>query len=138
MPRLYRPILACLILLSALVHGRSKATSPPVDSDYVYALATANNFLHAWQSQDQETAILLLSDRLKQHIVETTLDSHLNSKAKPQSFEIGRGKKLRSDRYQFPIALFPAPSNVRTMRPQMATLLVIKTGKNEWAIDKLP
>jgi len=84
------------------------------------------------------SSILLLSDRLKQHIVETTLDSHLNSKAKPQSFEIGRGKKLRSDRYQFPIALFPAPSNVRTMRPQMATLLVIKTGKNEWAIDKLP
>jgi hypothetical protein len=127
-----------LALLAALSSARTKGPVPSVDPDYVYALATANQFLHAWQTQDEETAILLLSDRLKQSTPDSALDSHLISSAKPQSFEIGRGKKLAPGRYQFPVALFQNPAKTKWTRPQAAALLVIKTGKNEWAIDKLP
>jgi len=109
-----------------------------VDPDYVYALATANHFLHAWQTQDQETAVLLLSDRLKQSTPDAALEIHLNPRTKLQSFEIGRGKKLAPGRYQFPVSLFPTPPNARWMHPQTTELVVVKAGKTDWAIDKLP
>jgi hypothetical protein len=135
---LNRTLVASLLLLIFAVPspGKSK-TAPPVDPDYVYALATANHFLHAWQTQDQETAILLLSDRLKQRTSESSLDALLTSAiSKPQSFEIGRGKKLAPGRYQFPIALFQAKA--KWTHPQTAALVVVKNSNNDWAIDKLP
>ena len=126
-----RTLVASLLLVIFAVPSSAKSrTAPPVDPDYVYALATANHFLHAWQTQDQETAILLLSDRLKQRTSESSLDALLSSNiSKPQSFEIGRGKRLAPGRYQFPIALF---------HPQTAALVVVKNGNNDWAIDRLP
>ena len=133
-----RTLVASLLLVIFAVpsSGKSK-TAPPVDPDYVYALATANHFLHAWQTQDQETAILLLSDRLKQRTSESLLNALLSSNiSKPQSFEIGRGKKLAPGRYQFPIALFQAKA--KWTRPQTASLVVVKNGYNDWAIDRLP
>ena len=135
---LMRTLVASLLLVIFAVpsSGKSK-TAPPVDPDYVYALATANHFLHAWQTQDQETAILLLSDRLKQRTSESLLDALLSSNvSKPQSFEIGRGKKLAPGRYQFPIALFQAKA--KWTHPQTAALVVVKNGYNDWAIDRLP
>ena len=135
---LMRTLVASLLLVIFAVpsSGKSK-TAPPVDPDYVYALATANHFLHAWQTQDQETAILLLSDRLKQRTSESSLDALLSSNiSKPQSFEIGRGKKLAPGRYQFPIALFQAKA--KWTHPQTAALVVVKNGNNDWAIDRLP
>ena len=135
---LIRTLVASLLLVIFAVpsSGKSK-TTPPVDPDYVYALAAANHFLHAWQTQDQETAILLLSDRLKQRTSESSLDALLNSNvSKPQSFEIGRGKKLAPGRYQFPIALFQAKA--KWTHPQTAALVVVKNGNNDWAIDRLP
>ncbi len=130
-----------LAVLAIPSPGKSKPPAPPVDPDYIYALGTANHFLHAWQTQDQETAILLLSDRLKQSTADIALDGFLTCKgSKPQSFEIGRGKKLATGRYRFPIALFqnPANSTSKRLHPQSSALVVLKTGKNEWAIDQLP
>ena len=137
-PALLRAIAFFVLLAFLPAPSSARSKSPAVDPDYVYALATANQFLHAWQVQDQETAILLLSDHLKQHTPDSALGKHLNSRGKPQSFEIGRGKKLAAGRYQFPIALFPTPANARWMRPQATALVVVKTGKSDWAIDKLP
>jgi len=37
----------------------------PADPDYVFALGTANRFLHAWQTGDLETGMVLLSDRMR-------------------------------------------------------------------------
>ncbi len=132
-----RTLIASLLLVTFTVpsSGKSK-TAPPVDLDYICALATANHFLQAWQTQDQETAVLLLSDRLKQRTPESSLDMLLTSTvSKPQSFEIGRGKKLAAGRYQFPVALFQA--RAKWTHPQNTALVVVKNG-NEWSIDKLP
>ena len=130
-------VASLLVVIFAVPSSGKSKTTPPVDPDYVYALATANHFLHAWQTQDQETAILLLSDRLKQRTSESLLDALLSSNvSKPQSFEIGRGKKLAPGRYQFPIALFQAKT--KWTHPQTAALVVVKNGNNDWAIDRLP
>ena len=134
---LIRTLIVAVLLMTFAVpsSGKSKA-APPVDLDYVNALATANHFLQAWQMQDQETAVLLLSDRLKQRTRESSLDTLLTSNvSKPQSFEIGRGKKLAPGRYQFPVALFQAKA--KWTHPQTAALVVMKSG-NDWTIDKLP
>lgn len=135
--------LAPLVLLATLTPGfaRSKPAPPAVDTDYVRALFAANDFLHAWQVQDREAGILLLTDRLKQRTSEIALMNFFSSPAPcTQSFEIQHGKKLAPGRYRFPISLFQhaGPSGAKRMRPQTSSLVVVKTGKTEWSIDKLP
>ena len=133
-------VLVLGILLTTCL-GRTKVTPRTVDADYITALSTANGFLHAWQMQDRETGILLLTDRLKQRTPEDALMSFFSSPtAHTQSFEIQRGKKLAPGRYRFPISLFQhaATSGSKWMRPQTSSLIVVKTGKSEWCIDKLP
>ncbi|MGC2193085.1 MAG: hypothetical protein WA628_00310 [Terriglobales bacterium] len=137
-----RTVIALLLLgaLAAPSLARSKPPAPPVNSNYVSALATANDFLHAWQTQDQETGTLLLTDQLKQRTAEESLNSFFSSAVRPQSFEIGRGKKLGAGRYQFPISLFArsAKASSRWTRPRTSALIVVRAGKSDWAIDKLP
>jgi hypothetical protein len=135
---------AAAFLLIGLVtphsFAKSKVTAR-VDSDYVRALGAANDFLRAWQTQDREAGILLLTDRVKQHTSEAALGIFFSRTAcKAQSFEIARGKKLASGRYWFPVSLFqqPASSGGKRLLPQTSSLVVVKTGGSEWSIDKLP
>lgn len=105
------------------------------------ALATANDFLHAWQVRDQETGLLLLTDRLKQRTSEPALISFFVSGASQRlGYEIGRGKKLAPGRYQFPVSLLQerAAATSKRMRAPASVLVVIREGKNDWAIDQLP
>ena len=133
------PAALLLLALATPCVARSKVTPPAVDSDYVLALSTANDFLHAWQVQDRETGILLLTDRLKQRTSEIALMNFFSSPAPcTQSFEIQRGKKLAPGRYRFPVSLFQKTSGAKRMRPQPSSLVVVRTGKSEWSIDKLP
>lgn len=129
----------CLSLMSPLP-AKTKPASSPVDPDYVSALATANRFLQAWQTQDQETAILMLTDHLKQHTSEDRLESFLFPGAPTQSaYEIGHGKKLGTGRYSFPVAVFAVSADAhKRTHPRSAQIIVTRTGKNDWTIDKLP
>jgi hypothetical protein len=140
LPAMLRAVTSCLLIAIFMLPAmaRSKPIPAPIDPDYIYALATANQFLHAWQTQDQETAALLLSDRLKQRSPETLLEGLLSNEARPQSFEIARGRKLAPGCFKFPIALFAKPTKAKFTHPHVATLVVIKTGTSEWAIDQLP
>jgi hypothetical protein len=108
-----------------------------LDDDYISALTVANHFLHAWQNRDQETVALLLTDAAKQGCSETHLDSFLSSDSR--AYEVGRGKKLPGGRYAFPITIFaPLSNNRRSARPHYTELIVARTAKNDWAVDKLP
>jgi hypothetical protein len=64
--RLKRPLALSLCLITALsgslCAGPKNLTTAP-DPDYVLALSAANHFLHAWQANDQETGILMLTDQ---------------------------------------------------------------------------
>jgi hypothetical protein len=141
-------VFACLVLvvgLSAIVplageaRGRSAASSAAMDDDYVVALGTANRFLHAWQTQDQETGLLMLADTLKQHTSEDHLQALFSTAGSVQGYEISHGKKLGAGRYSFPVAVFEAPGgNKKRTRPRCSSIVVARTGKNDWTIDKLP
>lgn len=120
--------------------AKSKA-APSIERDYVVALATANDFLRAWQIRDQETGLLLLTDRLKQRTSEQALvNFFLTGTSQRQGYEIGRGKKLAPGRYQFPVSLLQehAAATSKRMRAPASVLVVIREGKNDWAIDQLP
>ena len=134
---------ALLLLLSVAVPLSSKTRSSAdgaVDRDYIHALSAADRFLHAWQTDDEEAAILMLTDRLKQHSNEETVHEFFSADPLRASYEIGRGRKLSSGRYEFPVSLFQAPSQhaPRWTHPQSSALIVVKSGKTEWAVDKLP
>src|SRR5713226_5444986 len=73
--------------------------SAPTDPDYVFALATANRFLHAWQTGDLETGMVLLSDRVR-HSQDPEKFEQFFSGDPDRDFEITRGQGNRG-RYRF-------------------------------------
>jgi hypothetical protein len=112
-----------------------------LDFGYISALAAANRFLQAWQNQDHETGLLMLTDTAKHHSSEDLLESFFSSSSggADSAYEIGRGKKLKPGRYAFPVTLFPLHSgNTKSDRPRKAEMVVVQAGKDEWAIDRLP
>ena len=126
---------SCLVNTSAA--ARHARTAAILDDDYVSALTTANRFLQAWQNHDQETVVLLLTNGAKQRCSEDHLDSFLSFGSR--AYEVGRGRKLPGGRYAFPITIFAPLSNEhRPAHPRYAELIVAKTAKNDWAVDKLP
>ena len=119
----------------AAKHGVPKRAV--IDQDYVAALAAANRFLQAWQNQDHETAILLLTDKLKQHTNEQALETFfVPAVHAQQAYEISSGKRLAPGRYIFTVILFN--SSVKLLPHRPSQLIVSRTGTNDWAIDKLP
>ena len=76
------------------------------DRGYISALAAANRFLQAWQNQDHETGLLMLTDDAKQHSSEERMEAFFSSGA-DAAYEIARGKKMKAGRYAFPVTLFP-------------------------------
>ncbi len=130
--------LTILIFLATALFARSRAASfSNVDPEYIVALSTANRFLHAWQIQDQETGILMLSDTLKQQSSIDRLQTYFSGSAQ-QAFEISRGKRLRPGCYTFPVAIFDSLASDHKTRPHFSRIVVIQTGKNDWAVDRLP
>ena len=122
----------------ALAWGKKhKAAAPaPADSNYLFGLSAANRFLAAWQSNDQAAALPLITNRAKQQATEDGVDK-LFSGSSTRAFEITRGRALRQGRYQFSIVLLQADDSGHTRR-RFAELVVVNTGKNDWAVDKLP
>jgi hypothetical protein len=58
MPRATAAALALALCLassgSSFARSKSRGPRPPLDSDYISALAAANHFLQAWQMHDEE------------------------------------------------------------------------------------
>ncbi len=124
----------------SLVSRTDGARRDRVGSDrlYISALAAANRFLQAWQNQDHETGLLMLTDAAKQHSSEESMESFFSSGA-DAAYEIARGKKMMGGRYAFPVTLFLFHSGTsKPHQPQKSEIVVVRTGKDEWAIDRLP
>lgn len=135
-----RFVLICAVAVFATSLPARTKPAPPLDPDYVSALATANAFLHAWQSHDEEAGILLLSDDLRQHSSADAVSIFFSSHPQ-QTYEIARGHKLSPGRYQFPITLWQISSaNAIAPHPKShaTTLIVVCTPKNDWLVDNLP
>ena len=87
--RYFALLAACLapcwsaVVLSPSVVAKSQAFAcrlpPHSDPGYISALSAANRFLQAWQNQDHETGLLMLTDDAKQHSSEEGLEAFFSS-----------------------------------------------------------
>ena len=127
-------ILSICFLVSA--EARTRSAPAVVDGDYVSALAAANRFLAAWQAQDQENGLVMLTNAAKEHVSEDRLEECF-SPGRDAAYEINRGRRLESGRYVFPVTLFEPATGHRT-RPRVSQMIVVRSGQDDWAVDRLP
>jgi hypothetical protein len=108
-----------------------------VDPNYISALAVADHFLQAWQAGDVENGMALLSNRAKEQITADRLDNFLSPPI--AAYEIGRGTRVKRGHYEFPVVLMGGgqPKEKRPKR-RFSSIIVLHTGDNDWAVDKLP
>ena len=131
--RLPSLILCIAFLLSPLAAGTRPAAA--LDPGYVAALAAADHFLQAWQAGDVESGMVLLTGHAKEAATTDAVDKFFSS-TPPSAYEIGRGKLLKRGRYEFPIVLVSVSKNRGHRR--FTSIVIVDTGKNDWAVDKLP
>ena len=124
-----------LAFLPASVAAKARPVASP-DSNYAAALATADRLLQAWQTGDIEHGIVLLTTRAKQTTTSGQVEKFFSNEG-VSSYEVSRGKLLRRGRYEFPVALVDTASDHHARR-HFSTIVVVNTGKNDWAVDKLP
>jgi hypothetical protein len=105
--------------------------------EYRAALSAADRFLHAWQSEDQETGLLMLSDSAKRRASEDVLSEFFAS-GTGAAYEIGRGKELKGGRYSFPVVLYFVAAKERRARARDSVIVVTHNGKDDWVVDRLP
>jgi hypothetical protein len=127
-----------LILVGLLLVPFAATGQPPVaEPGYVQALAAANHLLQAWESGDAENGMALLTNHAKEAANPNVVEKFFSNSGL-SAYEISRGKLLKRGRYEFPVVLVGAVSkNVRTRR-RFSSIVVVNTGNNDWAVDKLP
>jgi hypothetical protein len=127
-------LIGCFVALLAFgrVPKRHLATTDPT---YGSALAAANRFLYAWQTQDHETGIMMLTDSARQHATRDQLQEFFSS-GPDAAFEIRRGKRLSTAEYSFPVVLFDSSHPANHSHP--CNIVMVKAGKDDWAVDRLP
>jgi hypothetical protein len=111
-------------------------SAPVLNREYVSALAAADQFLQDWQTGDAENGIALLTEHAKKNVAKDDLKAFF-SNPQPSGYEIGRGKGRKRDRYEFPVVLVTARSAVH-LRRRFSNIVMVNTGNNGWAVDKLP
>lgn len=130
---------ACALLLlavdsSARSHKPPPKPPAPAAPGYVYALASANRFLHAWQAGDLADGMVLLSDGLRHSQQPEKLEDFFLPST-DRSFEISTGHGHHG-RYSFPVVLVVL-RGTRIAR-HSSEIILVNTGKNDWVVDKLP
>jgi hypothetical protein len=129
---------SAFILFLALLLAAAKTQHPPaLDPGYLFALATADRYLHAWQAGDVETGMVLLTAHAKEKVTTDMLEDTFSASG-PLAYEIGRGKMLKAGRYEFPVALVGPALTSKHARRRFSSIVVLHSGNNEWAVDKLP
>ena len=130
-------ITLCICFSAAQLPARPLKSARHVTADpgYSSALATANRFLHAWQTQDHETGIMMLSDAARQRISPDQLQEFFSPTASA-AFEIEHGRRLNAGQYAFPVVLFGLTGSHD--RAHICRIVVTRAGKDDWAVDKLP
>ena len=129
---------ACLVLLATPLwagsHNHPAKPPDPTDPGYVFALAAATHFLHAWQTGDLEDGTVLLSDGVRHSQNADKLEQFFSTGTE-RSFEIARGRG-HEGRYSFPVILVTL-QGTRVAR-KSSQIILIETGKNDWVVDRLP
>jgi len=130
------PLSLYFLFLVQPLAARTKPTAA-LDTGYVSALAAADHLLQAWQSGDAESGMILLTTHAKQAAT-TEVVERFFSDAGPSAYEITRGKVLKPGRYEFPVVLVIGTTKNSHPRRRFSSIVVVNTGNNGWAVDKLP
>ncbi len=78
---------------------------------------------------------MMLSDSARQSLSPDKLQSFF-SPGPDAAYEIARGKRVSSAAYEFPVVLFGASGP--PSRPHVCRVVVTRSGKSDWSVDKLP
>ena len=132
-------VAVCTLSFNSLVfaagsHKSHSKHAAPADSGYASALATANRFLHAWQTGDLETGMVLLSDRVRHAQNPETFETFFSTEDL-RGYEITRGT-VTHGRYRFPVVLVSTRGS--QVHRRISEITVVASGKNDWTVDKLP
>jgi hypothetical protein len=132
-------LLTSALLLFALLPPAWATNARPatVEAGYVPALAAADHFLQAWQSGDVENGMALLSSHARQAATSEEVEKFFQNNGS-SAYEIGRGKLLKRGRYEFPVVLVSGGSKNGRVRRRFSSIVIVDTGGNDWAVDKLP
>ena len=122
------------VLIWARSHGHLAKQNAASDPGYALALGAANHFLHAWQTGDIESGMVLLSDRVRHSQNADNLEQFF-SNATDRAFEIARGHGYKG-RYSFPVVLVTRRGSHLELRS--SEIILVDAGKNDWVVDKLP
>jgi hypothetical protein len=137
--RRLRTAILCVSLLLLLPVSPLAAKTPAsgLDASYIRALAAADHFLQAWQSGDLENGTALLSSHARESTSTDVVEKFFSDPA-PSAYQIDRGKLLKRGRYEFPVVLVTEDGKDARARRHFSSIIVVNTGKNDWAVDKLP
>ena len=132
------PLILCVGLLLLLLLSPLAAKTPAsLDAGYVRALAAADHFLQAWQSGDLENGTALLSSHAKEAATTDDIEKFFSG-AMVSAYQIDRGKLVRRGRYEFPVVLVTEGAKDSRAHRRFSSIIVVNTGNDEWAVDKLP
>ena len=136
---LFAGILAANPALAQRGRNHSAATA---NQDYILALTTADQFMHAWATRNQDDGLALLTPRLKGRFPEDYFRYYVSGLSNPhhQAFEIGRGKRLPSGAYSFPVVMYLHYNGQKESAPfpKPLTITVVQAGPESWLVDDLP
>jgi len=124
----------CGVVLVSQLAAKTRPV-PALEPGYVPALAAADHFLQAWQAGDVESGIVLLTSHAKETATTDAVEKFFSGTG-PSGYEIGRGKLLKRGRYEFPVVLVSTSKN--QVRRRFSSIVIVDTGKNDWAVDKIP
>lgn len=134
-----------IVIIAANSAPAQKTRSRPtgaIDQDYVLALTASDQFMFAWATRNQADGLALLSPRLKNKFPEDYFRYYFSGLENPhhQAFEIGRGKRLPSGAFSFPVAMYLHYSGQKesVANPKPLTIVVIQSGPESWLVDELP
>jgi hypothetical protein len=135
--RFSSPILCVPLLWFLLVSPLAAKiqSAAGLDLGYVSALGAVDRFLQAWQSGDAENGLALLTSHAKEKATTDVIEKFF-SNSSPSAYEIGRGKLLKRGRYEFPVVLVGISKNHAHRR--FSSIVIVDTGRNDWAVDTLP
>ncbi len=130
-------LILCMSLLLLPPAWAAKKPAPGLDAGYVPALTAADHLLQAWQSGDVENGTVLLSSHAKEAATTDVVEKFFSNPGSC-AYEIGRGRLLKRGRYEFPVVLVSSAAKDARPHRRFSSIIVVKTGENDWAVDKLP
>jgi hypothetical protein len=127
-------LILCVLPLQTPLAAKTRLA---LDPGYVPALAAADQLLQAWQASNVENGMVLLTSHAKETATTDVLERFFSDPG-PSAYEIGRGKLLKRGRYEFPVVLVSGVSRNIHIHRRFSSIIVVNTGNNDWAVDKLP